>query len=201
MSDLPRKNCWTIAEHAGDTTPGKMQQLLEPAAKWDTMAAMAASAPSCASTWTTADAVAIRTSPGRRRRARMTVGVKRQYVGCSGRISNAINVVYCSFAAQDGARFGGARPYLPREWTTDPDLRISARVPEEVAFATKPQLGRQTPGRPACRRPPAALGDRRRGIWGRPEPARLAGISGHRLRPGHLQVDSGRLHQGRHGQG
>ena len=40
MSDLPRKNCWTIAEHAGDATPGKMQHLLE-RAKWDTMTAMA----------------------------------------------------------------------------------------------------------------------------------------------------------------
>jgi SRSO17 transposase len=41
MSDLPRKNCWSIAEHAGDQTPGKMQHLLE-RAKWDTMVAMAA---------------------------------------------------------------------------------------------------------------------------------------------------------------
>ena len=41
MSDLPRKNCWTIAEHAGDAMPGTIQHLLE-AAKWDTMAAMAA---------------------------------------------------------------------------------------------------------------------------------------------------------------
>jgi hypothetical protein len=29
MSDLPRKNCWTIAEHAGHATPGRMQHLLE----------------------------------------------------------------------------------------------------------------------------------------------------------------------------
>jgi hypothetical protein len=35
MSDLPRKNCWSIAEHAGDATPGRMQHLLE-RAKWDT---------------------------------------------------------------------------------------------------------------------------------------------------------------------
>jgi hypothetical protein len=44
MSDLPRKNCWTIAEHAGDATPGKMQHLLE-RAKWDTMGAMACGCP------------------------------------------------------------------------------------------------------------------------------------------------------------
>jgi hypothetical protein len=25
LADLPRKNCWTIAEHAGDITPDGMQ--------------------------------------------------------------------------------------------------------------------------------------------------------------------------------
>ena len=28
LSDLPRKNCWTIAERAGDRTPDGMQHLL-----------------------------------------------------------------------------------------------------------------------------------------------------------------------------
>ena len=27
--DLPRKNCWTVAEYAGDRTPDRMQRLLE----------------------------------------------------------------------------------------------------------------------------------------------------------------------------
>ena len=27
LSDLPRKNCWTIAEQAGDATPDGMQHL------------------------------------------------------------------------------------------------------------------------------------------------------------------------------
>jgi hypothetical protein len=27
ISELPRKNCWALAEHAGDATPGKMTQL------------------------------------------------------------------------------------------------------------------------------------------------------------------------------
>jgi hypothetical protein len=34
LSDLPRKNCWTMAEWAGDTTPDGMQHLLG-RAKWD----------------------------------------------------------------------------------------------------------------------------------------------------------------------
>jgi SRSO17 transposase len=35
LADLPRKNCWTIAEHAGDATPDGMQHLLGRAV-WDT---------------------------------------------------------------------------------------------------------------------------------------------------------------------
>ena len=34
LSDLPRKNCWTIAEWAGDRTPDGMKHLLG-RAKWD----------------------------------------------------------------------------------------------------------------------------------------------------------------------
>jgi SRSO17 transposase len=34
LADLPRKNCWTIAEHAGDPGPHGMQHLLREAV-WD----------------------------------------------------------------------------------------------------------------------------------------------------------------------
>ena len=34
LAELPRKNCWTIAEHAGDRSPDGMQHLLA-RAKWD----------------------------------------------------------------------------------------------------------------------------------------------------------------------
>jgi SRSO17 transposase len=34
LADLPRKNCWTIAEHAGDVSPGGMQHFLA-RARWD----------------------------------------------------------------------------------------------------------------------------------------------------------------------
>lgn len=142
MSDLPRKNCWTIAEHAGDATPGRMQHLLE-RAKWDTMAAMAAVGGLVCEHLDDGDAVAILDESGQEKKGTATVGVKRQYVGCAGRVSNAINVVYCSFATRAGHALVGARPYLPREWVTDPERRAQAGVPEEIVFATKPELGRQ----------------------------------------------------------
>ena len=34
LAELPRKNCWTLAEHAGDATPDGMQHLLARAV-WD----------------------------------------------------------------------------------------------------------------------------------------------------------------------
>jgi SRSO17 transposase len=34
LADLPRKNCWTIAEHAGDASPGGMQHFLA-RARWE----------------------------------------------------------------------------------------------------------------------------------------------------------------------
>jgi SRSO17 transposase len=34
LAELPRKNCWTIAEHAGDSSPHGMQHLLA-RARWD----------------------------------------------------------------------------------------------------------------------------------------------------------------------
>jgi len=34
LAGLPRVNCWSIAEHAGDATPGGMQHLLS-RASWD----------------------------------------------------------------------------------------------------------------------------------------------------------------------
>jgi hypothetical protein len=39
VSDLPSRNGWTVAEHAGDLSPAKAQRLLN-RASWDEMAAM-----------------------------------------------------------------------------------------------------------------------------------------------------------------
>src|SRR6266567_3166701 len=97
-SELPSRNGWSVAEHAGDRSPDCMQRLLN-RASWDEMAAMSL---------VRRHAVAGLDQAVRRcRRKRMTVGaldetgqekhgscvgVKRQYMGCAGRVANGINM-------------------------------------------------------------------------------------------------------------
>jgi hypothetical protein len=50
LSDLPRKNCWTIAEWAGEATPDGMQHLLG-RAKWKPTRYGTTSASTWWSTW------------------------------------------------------------------------------------------------------------------------------------------------------
>lgn len=142
MSDLLRKNCWAIAEHAGDATPDRTQRLLE-RASWDTMAAMGEVRGFVTGHLAGEQAVAVLDESGQEKKGSCTVGVKRQYVGCAGRVSNAVNMVYCSYATPAGHALVGARLYLPREWADDPARRLAAGIPVDVGFATKPGLGRQ----------------------------------------------------------
>ena len=61
-------------------------------------------------------------------------------MGCAGRVANGINVVYCSYATTAGHAVIGARPYVPRDWADDRQRRQAAGIPEDLEFATKPQL-------------------------------------------------------------
>jgi SRSO17 transposase len=69
-----------------------------------------------------------------------SVGVAPQYGGAAGKKANCqVNV---QVAVTDGlvAAPVGARLYLPESWTEDQERRRQAGVPEEVEFATKPQI-------------------------------------------------------------
>jgi SRSO17 transposase len=57
-----------------------------------------------------------------------------------GKVTNAVNVVYCTYATPCGHAIIDAVPYLPQEWIDDPERRARAGIDEAVVFATKPQL-------------------------------------------------------------
>jgi SRSO17 transposase len=141
-AEVPRKNGWQIAEWVGDATPDKTQRLLNHAV-WDERAAMGVVAGFVAERLGVGEdrlAVVVLDESGQEKKGESTAGVKRQYVGCAGRVSNAVNVVYATLATSRGHALVGARPYLPREWAEDADRRARAGVPEDVVFKTKPAL-------------------------------------------------------------
>jgi len=140
MSDLPRKNGRTLAEHAGDLSPNKTQRLLNRAV-WDQDTAMGVVRGFVAEHLAGQPLrVAALDESGQEKAGQATAGVKRQYMGCAGRIANGVNTVYCSYAAQGGHALVGARIWVPEDQLADTDRRAELGVPADVVFKTKPRL-------------------------------------------------------------
>jgi len=67
-------------------------------------------------------------------------GVKRQYSGTLGKIGNCQITVSLHAVGERGTLPLGWQLYLPEEWCDDLARRRKAKIPDEVVFATKPQL-------------------------------------------------------------
>lgn len=140
ISDLPRKNGWTIAEHAGDLTPDPTQRLLNHAV-WDHDQAQGVVRRYVAEHLSAANlVVGALDESGQEKHGEATAGVKRQYMGCAGRIANGVNTVYCSYATTGGHALIGARIWVPEDQLADPKRRATLGVPQNVTFKTKPRL-------------------------------------------------------------
>ena len=68
-------------------------------------------------------------------------GVKRQYSGTLGKIGNCQIGVSLHAAGAKGTVPLGWALYLPEEWCEDPERRRKAKIPAEISFKTKPELG------------------------------------------------------------
>jgi SRSO17 transposase len=148
-SELPKRNGWTIAEHAGDRSPDRTQRLLNRAA-WDTFAAMSQVRRFAAAGL---DAAARRggrrgglvigalDETGQEKAGESTAGVKRQYMGCAGRVANGINTVHLAYVREKtGHALIGARQWIPQEHIEDPVKSLVMGLPLDLRFRTKGQL-------------------------------------------------------------
>ena len=142
MTELPRKNCWTIAEHAGDATPDGMQHLLA-RARWDADGVRDDVRGYVVEHLGDPQAVLVADETGDLKKGSATAGVQRQYTGTAGRIENAQVAVYLGYAARRGHALIDRELYLPKSWTDDPARCAAAGIPADVKFATKPQLARR----------------------------------------------------------
>lgn len=140
ISDLPRKNGWTIAEHAGDLTPDPTQRLLNHAV-WDHDQVQGVVRRFVVEELGDQPLrVGALDESGQEKQGECTAGAKRQYMGCAGRVANGVNTVYCSYATPGGHALVGARIYVPEEQLTDTERRAALGIGADVAFKTKSQL-------------------------------------------------------------
>jgi len=148
MCDLRRRNGWTIAERAGDRTPDRTQRLLNRAV-WDTWAAMGvvrrfavAGLDEAARTGRRRGlAVGAIDETGQAKAGLRTAGVKRQYLGCVGKVANGINTVHLSYVREGtGHALIGAREWIPAAHLGDPVASAVMGLPEDLVFRTKGQL-------------------------------------------------------------
>jgi len=77
---------------------------------------------------------------GFRKKGRHSVGVARQYLGEIGKQDNCQVAVSLSLANAWASLPVALRLYLPKAWAEDGARRKAAGVPEEIGFATKPQI-------------------------------------------------------------
>jgi len=138
---VERKNSWQLAEHAGHGSPDRLQRLLATAA-WDESGVR-----EDVRDWTVGfladpEAVLVVDDTGFLKKGRRSAGVQRQYSGTAGRIENCQIGVFLAYAASRGRALIDAELYLPVSWTDDRTRCAEAAVPDEVGFATKPELGR-----------------------------------------------------------
>lgn len=120
LSDLPRKNCWSIAEWAGETSPDGMRHLLG-RAKWDADRGRDDVREYVLEHLHDEDAVLVVDETGDVKKGTHTVGAQRQYTGTAGRIENAQVAVYLVYAGSRGHAAVDRELYIPRSWTCDPD--------------------------------------------------------------------------------
>jgi SRSO17 transposase len=72
-----------------------------------------------------------------------SVGVTRQYCDVLGKQDNCQVAVSVSLACEEGSLPVAWQLYLPRNWAEDDVRRNKAGIPEDIEFATKPQIALQ----------------------------------------------------------
>lgn len=142
----PRKTGWMRAEAAGDPGPWRQQAILG-RGRWDADVLRDIVHDYAMETLADEDAVLVIDETGFLKQGKASCGVARQYTGSAGKITNCQIGVFASYVSHHGHAFIDRALYLPKAWTDDPERMRAAHVPDDVDFATKPQIARQMIGR------------------------------------------------------
>jgi SRSO17 transposase len=139
FTELPNKNCDTIAQVVPGTSEQQLQGLLTTTA-WDAEDLNRQRVQRMLELPTEGDGVLIFDDTGFAKQGKHSVGVARQYSGTLGKVGNCQVTVNCHYAERTLAWPVATRLYLPQTWAEDAPRRQRAQVPADVTFQTKPQI-------------------------------------------------------------
>src|SRR4029077_10966708 len=139
LMELDDHNCWTIAEAVGHRGPHRLQHLLSRAV-WDDQQVLDIAGAWAAGQLDDGDAVLIVDETADAKSSADAAGAARQYSGTLGGIALCQVAVTLTYASGRGHALIDRALYLPEACAADGEHRELAGIPDEVGFATKPQL-------------------------------------------------------------
>ena len=139
LTELPNKNCDTIAQAVPETSAQRLQEFLTKM-QWDEEDLNRQRVQKMIAEARRGDGVLILDDTGFPKQGTASVGVERQYSGTLGKVGNCQGAVTCCYTAPQATWPVAIRLYLPKTWAHDPERRQQARVPAEVPFQTKPEI-------------------------------------------------------------
>jgi SRSO17 transposase len=139
LTELPNKNCDTMAEAVPGTNEQRLQEFLTNM-QWDEQDLNCQRVAKMIAEATVGNGVLLFDDTGFAKQGKASVGVARQYSGTLGKVGNCQVGVTCGYSDPQASWPVAVRLYLPQEWTDDPARLRRARVPPDVLFQTKPQI-------------------------------------------------------------
>jgi SRSO17 transposase len=139
LTELPNKNCDTIAQALPGTSEQRLQEFLTNM-QWEEDDLNGQRVHKMVAEATLGDGVLVLDDTGFPKQGKASVGVARQYSGTLGKVGNCQLAVTCCYADPQATWPVGVRLYLPKSWAEDSERRCKARVPADVSFQTKPEI-------------------------------------------------------------
>lgn len=142
LQPVKRKNAWQLAEALEQASPYRIQQFLY-RAQWSADEVRDDLQHYVVQHLAHPEGVLVIDETGFPKKGDHSAGVQPQYCGCLGRVANCQIGVFLAYASPTGHAFVDRALYLPRNWFDDRPRCRAAGIPDEVSFATKPQLAQQ----------------------------------------------------------
>ncbi len=139
LTELPNKNCDTIAQAVPGTSEQRLQEFLTNM-QWDENDLNRQRVQKMMAEAALGEGVLVLDDTGFPKQGKTSVGVARQYSGTLGKVGNCQIAVTCCYTDPQATWPVAVRLYLPKAWAEDAERRGKARVPAEVTFQTKPEM-------------------------------------------------------------